>query len=94
MATDSTASETILDVREIDGPPFDDIVAALEDLPADGRLHLIAPFEPKPLYEVLETRGFTREVERSETSEGASGDAASRETERRDDVWHVFVEHA
>ncbi|ELZ16433.1 hypothetical protein C477_15415 [Haloterrigena salina JCM 13891] len=94
MATDSTASETILDVREIDGPPFDDIAAALEELPADGRLHLIAPFEPEPLYEVLETRGFEHEIERSETSEGASGDAASRETERRDDVWHVVIEHA
>ena len=78
MATDSTAAETetILDVREIDGPPFDDIMTALEDLSDDGRLHLIAPFEPEPLYEVLEARGFTRE------------------TEQREDAWHVFVEHA
>ncbi|WP_440765162.1 DUF2249 domain-containing protein [Natronorubrum sp. DTA7] len=61
MAPEHTATETTLDVREIDGPPFDDIVAALESLAADGRLRLIAPFEPKPLYEVLEARGFTHE---------------------------------
>ncbi|MDS0477460.1 DUF2249 domain-containing protein [Natrinema sp. 1APR25-10V2] len=61
MATEST--ERTLDVREIDGPPFDDIVAALEDLDADQRLRLIAPFEPKPLYEELADRGFTHESE-------------------------------
>ena len=61
-ATDSTA-ETTLDVREIDGAPFDDVMNALEDLANDGRLHLIAPFEPKPLYEVLSARGYTHETE-------------------------------
>ena len=68
MATDSTASETetTLDVREIDGPPFDDVVAALEALETDERLRLIAPFEPAPLYEVLEDRGFTYESDRRE----------------------------
>ncbi|WP_254767842.1 DUF2249 domain-containing protein [Salinilacihabitans rarus] len=62
MATDS--AERLLDVREIDGPPFDDIVAALDDLGADERLRLVAPFEPAPLYEVLEERGFDYESER------------------------------
>ncbi|WP_254763943.1 DUF2249 domain-containing protein [Natrinema marinum] len=61
MATEST--ERTLDVREIDGPPFDDIVAALEDLESDQRLRLIAPFEPKPLYEELADRGFAYESE-------------------------------
>lgn len=59
MATEST--ERTLDVREIDGPPFDDIMAALEELETGHRLRLIAPFEPKPLYEVLDDRGFTHE---------------------------------
>ncbi|AGB32197.1 hypothetical protein C488_11013 [Natrinema pellirubrum DSM 15624] len=59
MATEST--ERTLDVREIDGPPFDDIMAALEELETEQRLRLIAPFEPKPLYEVLDDRGFTHE---------------------------------
>ncbi|MGQ3414041.1 DUF2249 domain-containing protein [Natrinema versiforme] len=61
MATEST--ERTLDVREIDGPPFDDITAALEKLEAEQRLRLIAPFEPEPLYEVLEDRGFAYESE-------------------------------
>ncbi|WP_226482985.1 DUF2249 domain-containing protein [Natrinema amylolyticum] len=64
MATKST--DRTLDVREIDGPPFDDIVAALEDLEAEHRLRLIAPFEPEPLYEVLDDRGFTHESEERE----------------------------
>lgn len=64
MATEST--ERTLDVRETEGPPFDDIVAALEELDADDRLRLIAPFEPKPLYEVLDDRGFDHETERRE----------------------------
>ncbi|QCW03658.1 DUF2249 domain-containing protein [Natrinema pallidum] len=62
MATKST--DRTLDVREIDGPPFDDIMAALEDLETGQRLRLIAPFEPKPLYEVLDDRGFTHESEK------------------------------
>lgn len=64
MATDS--ADRTLDVREIDGPPFDDIMAALESLEAGERLRLIAPFEPKPLYEVLEARGFTHESDQSD----------------------------
>ena len=74
MATE-TADRT-LDVREIDGPPFDDIMAALEALESGERLRLIAPFEPKPLYEVLEARGYTHE------------------SDQRDDVWYVYIEHA
>ena len=38
-----------LDAREIDGEPFGDIVAALDDLPDDGRLVLVNSFEPEPL---------------------------------------------
>ncbi|MXV64326.1 DUF2249 domain-containing protein [Natronorubrum sp. JWXQ-INN-674] len=76
MATDPNSAASILDVRDIDGPPFDDIMAALENLESDERLRLIAPFEPKPLYEVLEARGFTYE------------------SEQREDVWNVHIEHA
>lgn len=51
-----------LDVREIDGEPFGDIMAALEELPDDESLLLINSFEPAPLYDVLETRGFEYET--------------------------------
>ena len=48
-----------LDVRTLDGEPFGDIMAALDTLGEDERLLLINGFEPKPLYDVLERRGFT-----------------------------------
>ena len=60
--SDADADRT-LDVREIDGPPFDDIMAALGSLADGDRLELIAPFEPKPLYEVLDARGYAHESE-------------------------------
>lgn len=47
-----------LDAREVEGAPFDDIVAALEALPEDETLLLINSFEPEPLYDVLDRRGF------------------------------------
>jgi len=47
-----------LDAREIDGEPFSDITAALDDLGADESLLLINSFEPEPLYDVLDRRGF------------------------------------
>lgn len=47
-----------LDAREIDGEPFDDIVAALDALGDDETFLLINSFEPTPLYGVLSERGF------------------------------------
>jgi uncharacterized protein (DUF2249 family) len=52
-----------LDAREIDGEPFGEIVAALEDLPADNTLLLVNSFEPVPLYDVLQRRGFDHETQ-------------------------------
>lgn len=51
-----------LDVREIDGHPFDEIMAVLEELNSDETLLLINSFEPEPLYDVLEQRGFEYET--------------------------------
>ncbi|MFB6171550.1 MAG: DUF2249 domain-containing protein [Haloarculaceae archaeon] len=53
----------LLDAREIDGEPFDDIVAALDALDADETLVLLNSFEPAPLYDVLERRGFRYETQ-------------------------------
>lgn len=55
-----------LDVREIDGEPFGDIMGALEELPEDETLLLVNSFEPRPLYEVLEQRGYTYDAESPE----------------------------
>jgi len=57
-----------LDVREIEGEPFGDIVDALEDLSAGESLLLVNSFEPTPLYDVLEERGFEYETTRPDAS--------------------------
>ena len=59
----STDAVRTLDVREIDGEPFGDILAALEALEAEETLRLVNSFEPKPLYGLLEQRGFTYETD-------------------------------
>lgn len=63
MSENSSTSPRELDVREIDGPPFEDIMAALDELPDGGTLVLVNSFEPEPLYDVLERRGFAYETE-------------------------------
>jgi len=55
-------AERRLDVRDVDGEPFGEITDALEELSADESLLLIQRFEPVPLYDVLERRGFTYET--------------------------------
>jgi len=52
-----------IDVREIEGEPFEDIMAALETLGTGETLRLVSAFEPVPLYEVLSERGFDHETE-------------------------------
>lgn len=54
---------TVLDVRDIDGEPFSDIIDALDALGTDETLVLVADFEPVPLYGVLDGRGFDHETE-------------------------------
>jgi uncharacterized protein (DUF2249 family) len=55
-----------LDVREDlrqGREPFGKIMAAVAALAPDEDFELIAPFEPYPLYAVLEQRGFDHEAE-------------------------------
>lgn len=58
----STAADRTLDVREIDGEPFEDIMNELDELGEDETLLLINSFEPVPLYGVIEARGFEHET--------------------------------
>jgi uncharacterized protein (DUF2249 family) len=63
MAADSTEEATrTVDARNINGEPFSDIMAAVDDLPSDGTVLLINSFEPKPLYPVLERKGFDHDT--------------------------------
>ena len=61
--------DAVLDVREIEGAPFEPIMDAIDDLEDDERLLLIAPFEPVPLYEVLDRKGFSHETATPEPGE-------------------------
>jgi len=58
-----------LDARDIDGEPFGDIMDALDGLGTDESLLLVNSFEPKPLYGVLERRGFVHEAARIDDDE-------------------------
>jgi len=62
MSLEPTDADRRLDVREVDGEPFGDIMTALNELEADESLLLFNSFEPEPLYDVLEQRGFTYET--------------------------------
>lgn len=57
-----TEADRRLDAREIDGEPFGAIVAELDEMDADESLLLINSFEPVPLYDVLDSRGFDHET--------------------------------
>lgn len=55
----------LIDVREdiaAGREPFARIMAAVQALAADEDLELVAPFEPKPLYEAMDQRGFAHET--------------------------------
>jgi uncharacterized protein (DUF2249 family) len=60
-------ANTVLDVRpelEQGGEPFVRIMEAAYAIKPGGTLVIIAPFEPVPLYDVLEARGFSHETEK------------------------------
>lgn len=61
--------DTVLDVRDVEGEPFGDIMTALGELERGGTLELVNRFEPEPLYDVLTARGFEYESECVEDDE-------------------------
>jgi len=58
-----------LDVREIAGEPFGPIMEELDALQRGERLLLINSFDPEPLYDVLDERGFETETTRVDDAE-------------------------
>ncbi|PAU84785.1 hypothetical protein CK500_04505 [Halorubrum salipaludis] len=64
-----TETDTVLDVRDRDDPPFPVISDALDDLGPNETLLLVNSFEPEPLYDVLADRGFDHETERVDDDE-------------------------
>lgn len=63
MSSMTDGYDSTIDVREIEGGPFEDIMAALETIETGETLRLVSAFEPVPLYEVLSNRGFDHETE-------------------------------
>ena len=59
--TASVDADVTVDAREIDGKPCDDVHSTLDDLESGERFRLIVPFEPEPLYENVEERGWSYE---------------------------------
>lgn len=56
MATDSV--DRVLDVRWLDPPePFEQVVAALDGMPAGSTLRVLIHREPLPLYRMLDESG-------------------------------------
>jgi len=63
MVVDTTDDHAaVVGATEIDGEPFGDIVTALGSLGDDERMLLVNSFEPVPLYDVLDERGFAHET--------------------------------
>lgn len=62
-------TQTILDVRDelgAGGEPFDRIMETASAIKPGESFTLIAPFEPVPLYSVLEARGFSHVTEQEQ----------------------------
>ena len=59
-------SDAVIDVRPViasGGEPLGEILAAADTVPEGGRLVVIAPFDPIPLYGVMRQMGFSHESE-------------------------------
>lgn len=59
-------SDAVIDVRPViasGGEPLSEILAAAGTVPEGGRLVVIAPFEPMPLYGVMRELGFSHAKE-------------------------------
>lgn len=63
MSTDFPEPVQELDVRDVDGEPFGQIMDALDDVGEDEALRLVNSFEPVPLYDVLRQKGYQYDAE-------------------------------
>jgi uncharacterized protein (DUF2249 family) len=63
MSTDHQESVQELDVRDVDGEPFEQIMNALDSVSESEALRLVNSFEPVPLYDVLSKKGYKYDTE-------------------------------
>lgn len=62
MSEHETDYDRVVDTSEIDGPPFGDIMSALQTLDSNETMLLVHSFEPVPLYDSLSQQGFDHET--------------------------------
>ncbi|NHX39116.1 uncharacterized protein DUF2249 [Haloarcula quadrata] len=63
MSTEHQEAVQELDVRDVDGEPFEQIMSALDSVSESEALRLVNSFEPVPLYDVLTTKGYRYDAE-------------------------------
>jgi uncharacterized protein (DUF2249 family) len=63
MHTDQRDTVRELDVRDVDGEPFGQIMDALDSVGEGEPLRLVNSFEPVPLYDVLTSKGYQYDAE-------------------------------
>ncbi|KAA9398784.1 DUF2249 domain-containing protein [Haloarcula sp. CBA1130] len=63
MSTDHQESVRELDVRDVEGEPFEQIMNALDAVSESEALRLVNSFEPVPLYDVLSKKGYQYDTE-------------------------------
>lgn len=68
MFTDS-GPDRLVDVRALEEPPFDAIVAALGRLDVGETVEFVTGFAPVPLYDALDDRGWSYEAVRKAPDE-------------------------
>ena len=62
MTAEPPSADRVIDVRKLEGEPFDDIMSGLDAIGEDETLRITAAFEPVPLYGVLEGKGYAHET--------------------------------
>ncbi|QLD91055.1 DUF2249 domain-containing protein [Natronomonas salina] len=61
MPADVTGPTRTLDVRSLESPPYDAVVAALGDLGPGETVEIVAGAAPVPLYDALDRNGWIYE---------------------------------
>ncbi len=63
MSTDNQESVQGLDIRDVDTEPFEQVMSALDSVSESEALRLVYSFEPVPLYDILNKRGYQYDTE-------------------------------
>lgn len=86
LAAEANAGRQRLDLRTVNTPPQEDVFDALESVPSEETLVVIADAAPIPLYDRLDASGWSYEAIRADADEWrihiTDADSVSRSGER------------